>query len=140
MRWGGAINSVSSSSLAAALASTRYSGGVAAVGLAQGIDLQTTVLPFLLRGITLLGIDSVYASVEGSRRAWGRLAGTDEDLLASIVTVVGLDDAARVSQDVVAGGVHGRAVVDVNRRRGTSIRTHQLGTIKSDTRKERRTT
>lgn len=114
MKWGGAIDSVGSSTLAAALASTRYSGVVAAVGLAGGIDLPTTVLPFLLRGIALLGIDSVYASAERRRRAWDRLSGIDRDLLASIVTVVGLDDAARVSQDIVAGRVHGRVVVDVN--------------------------
>lgn len=115
MRWGGVIDSVGSTTLAAALASTRYSGVVAAVGLAQGIDLPTTVLPFLLRGIALLGIDSVYASAERRRRAWDRLTGVDKDLLASIVTVVGLEDAARVSQDIVAGRVHGRVVVDVNR-------------------------
>ena len=115
MRWGGAIDSVGSSTLAAALGSTRYSGVVAAVGLAQGIDLPTTVLPFLLRGVALLGIDSVYASAERRRRAWDRLSGIDRDLLASIVTVVGLEDAARVSQDIVAGRVHGRVVVDVNR-------------------------
>jgi acrylyl-CoA reductase (NADPH) len=115
MRWGGVIDSVGSSTLAAALASTRYSGVVAAVGLAQGIDLPTTVLPFILRRVSLLGIDSVYASVEHRRRAWDRLSGIDRDLLASVVTVIGLDDAVRVSQDVVAGRVHGRVVVDVNR-------------------------
>lgn len=114
MRWAGVIDSVGSSTLAAALASTRYSGVVAAVGLAQGIDLPTTVLPLILRGVSLLGIDSVYASAEHRRRAWERLSGIDRDLLASVVTVVGLGDAARVSQDVVAGRVHGRVVVDVN--------------------------
>jgi acrylyl-CoA reductase (NADPH) len=115
MRWAGVIDSVGSSTLAAAIASTRYSGVVAAVGLAGGIDLPTTVLPFLLRGIGLLGIDSVYASTERRQRAWDRLSVIDQDLLASIVTVVGLEDAWRVSQDVVAGRVHGRVVVDVNR-------------------------
>lgn len=114
MRWAGVIDSAGSNTLAAAIASTRYSGVVAAVGLAQGIDLPTTVLPFLLRRVSLLGIDSVYASAQHRRRAWDRLSGIDQGLLASIVTVVGLEDAWRISQDVVAGRVHGRVVVDVH--------------------------
>jgi acrylyl-CoA reductase (NADPH) len=68
----------------------------------------------LRRRVSLLGIDSVYASVEHRRRAWERLSGINQDLLAFFVTVVGLEDAWRVSQGVVAGRVRGRVVVDVN--------------------------
>jgi acrylyl-CoA reductase (NADPH) len=113
--WAAAVDCVGSSTLASALAATRYGGAVAAVGLAQGTDLPTTVLPFILRGVSLIGIDSVYASMDRRRRAWARAADCDLQLLDSITSVVGLDDAARVSQDLVAGRVHGRVVVDVHR-------------------------
>jgi acrylyl-CoA reductase (NADPH) len=112
--WAAAIDSVGSATLAAALAGTRYGGAVATVGLAGGIDLPTTVLPFILRSVSLLGIESVYASAERRRRAWARVANLDLDLLDSITTEVGLADAPRVSQDIVAGRVHGRVVVDVH--------------------------
>lgn len=112
--WAGAIDSVGSRTLATVLAETRYGGAVAAVGLAEGMDLPSCVLPFILRGISLLGIDSVYASRERRQRAWARVAEVDHGLLDSITTVVGLKDAPRVSQDIVAGRVHGRVVVDVH--------------------------
>jgi acrylyl-CoA reductase (NADPH) len=113
--WSAVVDSVGSTTLASALAATRYGGVVAAVGLAQGIDLPSTVLPFILRGVSLVGIDSVYASECRRRRAWDRLANVDHELLDSITSVVGLEDAASVSQDVVAGRVHGRVVVDVHK-------------------------
>ncbi|GJF03769.1 alcohol dehydrogenase [Pseudonocardia sp. D17] len=113
--WSAVVDSVGSTTLASALAATRYGGVVAAVGLAQGIDLPATVLPFILRGVSLVGIDSVYASEHRRRQAWDRLANVDHELLDSITSVVGLEDAARVSQDVVAGRVHGRVVVDVHK-------------------------
>ena len=112
--WAAAIDSVGSSTLAAALAGMRYGGAVATVGLAGGVDLPATVLPFLLRSVSLLGIESVYASAERRERAWARVADLDLDLLDSVTSVVGLADAPRVSQDIVAGRVHGRVVVDVH--------------------------
>ncbi|MCE0762335.1 acryloyl-CoA reductase [Pseudonocardia kujensis] len=113
--WSAVVDSVGSTTLASALAATRYGGVVAAVGLAQGTDLPSTVLPFILRGVSLVGIDSVYASECRRRRAWDRLANVDHELLDSITSVVGLEDAASVSQEVVAGRVHGRVVVDVHK-------------------------
>ena len=113
-RWAAAIDSVGSRTLAAALAGTRYGGAVATVGLAGGIDLPTSVLPFILRSVSLLGIESVYASTERRQRAWARVSNLDVKLLDSVTTVVGLDEAPKVSQDVVAGRVHGRVVVDVH--------------------------
>ncbi|PKZ64161.1 oxidoreductase [Gordonia terrae] len=113
-RWAAAVDSVGSDTLAAVLAQTRYSGTVAAVGLAQGDDLPATVLPFILRGVSLIGIDSVYASQSKRQRAWERLAAIDTELLDSIVRVVGLADAPSISQEVIAGKIHGRVVVDVN--------------------------
>ncbi len=113
--WSAVVDSVGSTTLASALAATRYGGVVAAVGLAQGVDLPTTVLPFILRGVSLVGVDSVYASEGRRRRAWERLATIDHELLDSITSVVGLEDVASVSQDLVAGRVHGRVVVDVHK-------------------------
>ncbi|RTL67005.1 MAG: acryloyl-CoA reductase [Pseudonocardiaceae bacterium] len=113
--WSAVVDSVGSTTLASALAATRYGGVVASVGLAQGIDLPASVLPFILRGVSLVGIDSVYAPEGRRRRAWDRVANVDHELLDAITSVVGLEDAATVSQDVVAGRVHGRVVVDVHK-------------------------
>lgn len=113
--WAAAIDSVGSHTLANVLASTRYGGVVAACGLAQGMDLPSTVAPFILRGVTLVGIDSVYAPLAKRTIAWRRLA---EDLTKSVLdrntTVVGLKNAIELAPELLAGRVRGRVVVDVN--------------------------
>ncbi|WDU60326.1 oxidoreductase [Pseudomonas poae] len=114
-RWAGAIDSVGSHTLANVLAQTRYRGVVAAFGLAQGLDLPATVLPFILRNITLAGIDSVNAPQHIRLQAWSRLASDlDLDKLARTSKVVGLADVSNVASGVLAGKVQGRTIVDVN--------------------------
>lgn len=114
-RWAGAVDSVGSHTLANVLAQTRYRGVVAACGLAQGLDLPTTVLPFILRNVTLAGIDSVNAPQEVRIEAWSRLArDLDLEKLARTTTVVGLADVQDVARRVLEGKVQGRTVVDVN--------------------------
>jgi acrylyl-CoA reductase (NADPH) len=114
--WAGAIDSVGSHTLANVLAQTKYRGVVAACGLAQGMDLPATVLPFILRNVTLAGIDSVNAPNAVRVEAYARLA-RDLDLakLESTVTDVGLADAPKVAQAVLRGEVRGRTLVDVRR-------------------------
>ncbi len=114
-QWAGAIDSVGSHTLANVLAQTRYRGVVAAFGLAQGMDLPASVLPFILRNVTLAGIDSVNAPQDFRLQAWSRLA-RDLDLnkLASTTQEVGLADVPRVASDILAGKVRGRTVVNVN--------------------------
>lgn len=114
--WAGAVDSVGGATLANVLASTRWGGAVTACGLAQDSALPTTVLPFILRAVSLLGINSVDAPLPLRQRAWDRLA-TDLDpaLLAEVTRTVGLTDAITVGADVVAGRVHGRTVVDLRR-------------------------
>ncbi|VVN91228.1 MDR family oxidoreductase [Pseudomonas fluorescens] len=114
-RWAGAIDSVGSHTLANVLAQTQYRGVVAAFGLAQGLDLPATVLPFILRNITLAGIDSVNAPQQIRLQAWSRLASDlDLDKLARTSKVVGLADVSNVASGVLAGKVQGRTIVDVN--------------------------
>jgi acrylyl-CoA reductase (NADPH) len=115
-RWAGAIDSVGSHTLANVLAQTTYRGVVAACGLAQGMDLPMTVLPFILRNVTLAGIDSVNAPNAVRVEAWSRLA-RDLDLakLESTVTQVALAEAPQVAQAVLRGEVRGRTLVDVRR-------------------------
>ena len=115
-RWAGAIDSVGSHTLANVLAQTMYRGVVAACGLAQGMDLPTTVLPFILRNVTLAGIDSVNAPNAVRVEAWSRLA-RDLDLakLESTVNEVALAEAPQVAQAVLRGEVRGRTLVDVRR-------------------------
>lgn len=114
-RWAGAVDSVGSHTLANVLAQTRYRGAVAACGLAQGSDLPTTVLPFILRNVTLAGIDSVNAPQSVREEAWRRLASDlDPSLLESMTTQVGLAGVPRVVDELFAGKVRGRVVVDVN--------------------------
>lgn len=114
-RWAGAIDSVGSHTLANVLAHTQYRGVVAAFGLAQGADLPATVLPFILRNITLAGIDSVNAPQQIRLQAWSRLASDlDLDKLARTSKVVGLADVAEAASGVLAGKVQGRTIVDVN--------------------------
>ncbi|MBT9550691.1 MAG: oxidoreductase [Hydrogenophaga sp.] len=114
-RWAGAIDSVGSHTLANVLAQTRYRGAVAAFGLAQGVDLPGSVLPFILRNVTLAGIDSVNAPQDARLQAWARLA-TDLGLgkLARATRVVGLADVPGLAGPVLQGQVRGRTVVDVN--------------------------
>lgn len=114
--WAGAVDSVGGATLANVLASTRWGGAVTACGLAQDSALPTTVLPFILRSVSLLGIDSVDAPADLRRRAWDRLA-TDLDagLLADVTRTVTPEQAIAVGVEVVAGRVHGRTVVAVAR-------------------------
>ncbi|MCI4592349.1 oxidoreductase [Sphingobium sp. BYY-5] len=115
-RWAGVVDSVGSFTLANACAQTRYGGAVAACGLAQGADLPVTVMPFILRGVRLLGIDSVMAPRAPRMAAWERL-GRDLDpaLLDLIAEEIGLEQAVAAASDLLAGKVRGRIIVDVNR-------------------------
>ncbi|MGR4897380.1 MDR family oxidoreductase [Stenotrophomonas sp. LARHCG68] len=113
--WAGAIDSVGSHTLANVLAQTRYRGVVAAFGLAQGADLPGSVLPFILRNVTLAGIDSVNAPQQSRLQAWARLAvDLALDKLARTTRVIGLAEVPEVASQVLAGKVQGRTVVDVN--------------------------
>ncbi len=114
-RWAGAVDSVGSHTLANVLAQTKYRGVVTACGLAQGMDLPASVLPFILRNVTLAGIDSVNAPQEARVQAWSRLA-RDLDLhkLSRTTQVVGLAEVPVVAGRLLAGKVRGRTVVDVN--------------------------
>jgi len=114
-RWAGAVDSVGSRTLVNVLAQTKYRGVVAACGLAQGMDLPASVLPFILRNVTLAGIDSVNAPQDVREQAWVRLA-RDLDLskLARTTQVIGLADVPAVVERMFEGKVQGRTVVDVN--------------------------
>jgi acrylyl-CoA reductase (NADPH) len=115
-RWAGVVDSVGSATLANACAQTRYSGAVAACGLAQGADFPATVMPFILRGVRLLGVDSVMAPKASRLVAWERLArDLDPALLEVIATEIGLDGAIAAAADLLDGKVRGRILVDVNR-------------------------
>jgi acrylyl-CoA reductase (NADPH) len=114
-RWAGAVDSVGSHTLANACAGTKYRGAVAACGLAQGMDFPASVAPFILRGVTLYGIDSVMAPRELREQAWARLAqDIDPARLDSITQVIPLAAAIDAAADILAGKVRGRLVVDVN--------------------------
>ena len=113
--WAAAIDAVGSHTLANVLASTRYGGVVAACGLAQGMDLPASVAPFILRGVTLVGVDSVYAPQARRLTAWQRLAAElPTEVIARNTRVVGLAEALALAPDLLAGRVRGRVVVDVN--------------------------
>ena len=113
-RWGAAVDCVGSHTLANVLASTRYGGTVAACGLAQGMDLPTSVAPFILRGVTLAGVDSVMAPREDRLVAWARLADDlDPALLAVATTTRPLADAPALAPQVLGGQVRGRVVLEV---------------------------
>lgn len=114
-RWAGAIDSVGSHTLANVLAQTQYRGAVAAFGLAQGADLPGSVLPFILRNVTLAGIDSVNAPRPIRQQAWLRLVeDMDMDKLAYATQQVGLAAVVELSPKILAGQVRGRTIVDVN--------------------------
>lgn len=114
-RWAGAVDTVGSMTLANVCAATKYGGTVAACGLAGGFDLPSTVMPFILRGVTLAGVDSVYCPRERRREAWGRLA---RDLgrkqLEEMTVIVPLADVLALAPKQIEGQVRGRVVVDVN--------------------------
>ena len=113
-RWSGVIDTVGSHTLANACATTVYGGAVAACGLAGGMDLPSTVAPFILRGVTLYGIDSVQAPLPLREKAWARLA-QDLDMakLESITTEIALDQALAQAEPLLAGQIRGRLVVKV---------------------------
>ena len=114
-RWAAVVDAVGSHTLANACASTRYGGAVAACGLAQGMDFPGTVAPFILRGVTLYGIDSVMAPREKRMAAWAALASDlDQARLDAMTRVIALGDAIAAAGDLLAGKVRGRIVVDVN--------------------------
>lgn len=114
-RWAGGIDSVGSITLANVLAQTMHSGAIAACGLAQGMDLPTSVAPFILRGVSLLGIDSVMAPIARREEAWARLV-TDLDSakLDSLSNGIGFDDIIPTAQAILDGKVRGRVVVDMS--------------------------
>lgn len=115
-RWAGAIDSVGSRVLARALAEVRYGGAVAACGLAGGADLPTSVMPFILRGVRLLGIDSVMCPTARRKQAWDDLAGhLPAATLSEIERTVGLAEVPELAQEMMAGKIRGRIVVDLNK-------------------------
>lgn len=113
-RWAAAVDSVGSHTLANVLAQTRYAGAVAACGLAQGMDLPASVAPFILRGISLLGIDSVMCPRPRRLAAWQRLAkDVAAETLAAMTQTIGFTDIMPTAAAIVAGGVRGRVVVEL---------------------------
>ncbi|MDP7592537.1 MAG: MDR family oxidoreductase [Litorilituus sp.] len=114
-RWAGAIDSTGSYTLANICASTQYGGAVAACGLAQGMDLPATVAPFILRGITLVGIDSVMRPREDRLEAWKRLADIlSPEVFEEIAVDINLIDVIDVANDLMAGKVRGRVIVNIS--------------------------
>jgi acrylyl-CoA reductase (NADPH) len=113
-RWAAGIDSVGSTTLANVLSMTKYGGAVAACGLAAGMDLPTSVAPFILRGVCLLGIDSVMCPIERRQIAWSRLASDlDRAKLAEITHEIGLEDVIGAGAKILAGQVRGRIVVKI---------------------------
>ena len=114
--WAGVVDSVGSHTLANACAATRYNGAVAACGLAQGADLTTTVMPFILRGVTLYGINSVLVANALRTQAWALMARhLDADLLNSLATEIGLSEAIAYAPKLLAGEVRGHTLVNTSR-------------------------
>jgi acrylyl-CoA reductase (NADPH) len=113
-RWAAGVDTVGSTTLAALLRQTRYGGAVAACGNAGGNDLPATVLPFILRGVNLLGVDSVQCPRERRQAAWARLAADlPTELLDSMTSVAALADVPALAGAILAGQTRGRVVVDV---------------------------
>lgn len=114
-RWAGVVDSVGSHTLANAVAQVRYGGTVAACGLAQGMDFPATVMPFILRNVKLIGVDSVMAPIDRRVAAWSNLASEiKSDTLEKITQQISLADAVIWAPKILAGEVRGRLVVDVN--------------------------
>lgn len=115
-RWAGVVDTVGSHTLANACASTRWNAAVAACGLAQGADFPATVLPFILRGVTLYGINSLITPNDLRRAAWALIARhVDSAKLQAMTGEIGLSEVIALSPSVLEGKVRGRTVVDVNR-------------------------
>jgi acrylyl-CoA reductase (NADPH) len=113
-RWAGGVDSVGSTTLANVLSMTKYAGAVAACGLAAGMDLPTSVAPFILRGVCLLGIDSVMCPIELRKAAWSRLASDlDRTKLTEITHEIDLDQVIDAGAKILAGQVRGRIVVKI---------------------------
>jgi acrylyl-CoA reductase (NADPH) len=113
-RWAGGIDSVGSKTLANVIASTSYGGAIAACGLAAGLDLPTSVAPFILRGISLLGIDSVQMPRPRRIQAWNRLAkDLDVDKLAAMTHTIPLSSVRQAAENILAGKIRGRLVVEI---------------------------
>jgi acrylyl-CoA reductase (NADPH) len=113
-RWAGGVDSVGSTTLANVLSMTKYAGAIAACGLAAGMDLPTSVAPFILRGVCLLGIDSVMCPIEVRKAAWSRLASDlDRTKLTEITHEIGLDQVIDAGAKILAGQVRGRIVVKI---------------------------
>lgn len=115
-KWACGVDAVGSHTLANLLSMTSYGGAIAACGLAQGMDLSTTVAPFILRGVSLLGIDSVMAPKTLRLEAWRRI-GVDLDTakLRALSTTIGFDDIIGAARDIVEGKIRGRVVVDMKK-------------------------
>lgn len=114
-RWAAGIDAVGSYTLANVLSQTQYGGAVAACGLAQGFDLPATVMPFILRGVSLLGVDSVMAPKPLREEAWRRLVSDlDMDKLHALSKTIGFDDIIATATAMMDGKVRGRVVVDMN--------------------------
>ena len=113
-RWAGGIDAVGSTTLANVLSMTRYGGAVAACGLAGGMDLPGSVAPFILRGVSLLGIDSVMCPLPLRQQAWRRLeTDLDRSKIAAMTTEIGLAEVVEAGQRIVEGQVRGRIVVKI---------------------------
>ncbi|RXT53423.1 acrylyl-CoA reductase (NADPH) [Bradyrhizobium betae] len=113
-RWAGGVDSVGSTTLANLLSMTKYGGAIAACGLAAGMDLPSSVAPFILRGVCLLGIDSVMCPIEPRKAAWQRLASDlDRTKLSEITHEISLDDVSEWGAKILAGQVRGRIVVKI---------------------------
>lgn len=114
-RWAGGVDSVGSTTLANLLSMTKYGGAIAACGLAGGMDLPSSVAPFILRGVCLLGIDSVMCPLPPRKAAWARLAkDVDHAKLAEMTTEIGLADVFDIAPKILAGQVRGRTVVRIS--------------------------
>jgi acrylyl-CoA reductase (NADPH) len=115
-RWAGAVDTVGSTLLARVLAEMDYGGCVAACGLAGGVDLPTTVMPFILRNVSLRGVDSAMCPVERRKEAWGRLVrDLPADALGEIGQTISLEELPEMAEKIIAGKVRGRVIVDLNR-------------------------
>ncbi|HWW31448.1 MAG TPA: MDR family oxidoreductase, partial [Steroidobacteraceae bacterium] len=113
-RWAGGVDSVGTTTLANLLSMTTYGGAIAACGLAGGLDLPTSVAPFILRGVCLLGIESVMCPIELRKTAWNRLVSDlDPGKLAEITHEIGLDQVIDTGAKILAGQVRGRIVVKI---------------------------
>ena len=113
-RWAAGVDSVGSHTLANLLAGTKYGGAIAACGLAQGMDLPASVAPFILRNVTLLGVDSVMCPQARRIEAWARLArDLDPAKLAAMTTTLPFGKAIEAAGDILAGKIRGRVVVEI---------------------------